>query len=286
MRFPTLSHNRVMKERDKIFLDARLGTLAEEYHLVSANRRVTKKDVKAYQANFEAGVRNHASEPPERLPGVPRVPLSSDRERVSRSVEGAISQRVSTREFSSEPLSEKRLSTLLHLGNGVRQVLKRDDTVRYQRNCPSSGNLGSVEVYPIVMNVEGVRPGIYHFDSLNNELGRLHEGQFRTWLRDEVLWQAELSAAAVALVLTCRFGHLARKYAIRSYRLGLLDAGHVSENIHLVATGLDLHVCATAGFVDSTLNKTLGLDGLDAASILILFVGEVLPPRPSQDGPG
>ena len=63
------------------------------------------------------------------------------------------------------------------------------------------------------------------------------------------------------------------KYSLRGYRFGLLDVGHVSQNLYLVASALGLQVCATAGFIDDVLDSALGLDGLDVASMLMVLVG-------------
>src|SRR5262249_7012191 len=136
-----------------------------------------------------------------------------------------------------------------------------------------SGNLGSVEIYPVIMNVAEVEPGIYHFDSVTHDLARLRGGQFATWLRERVFLQVEFSEAAAALILTAAIGRLTAKYGIRAYRLALLDVGHVSENIYLVSTGIGLEVCATAGFIDDELDSALGLDGLDDAALLVVLVG-------------
>jgi nitroreductase len=66
---------------------------------------------------------------------------------------------------------------------------------------------------------------------------------------------------------------LQTKYGIRGYRFALLDVGHVSQNIYLVGTALGVQVCASAGFIDDTVDQALGLDGLDTASMLVVLVG-------------
>ena len=65
------------------------------------------------------------------------------------------------------------------------------------------------------------------------------------------------------------------KYGIRGYRLGLLDAGHVSQNINLVAGALGLAVCPSAGYIDSELNRALKIDGLATAAVMSVLVGKM-----------
>jgi SagB-type dehydrogenase family enzyme len=252
-----------------------LGTLAEEYHVASRNLADFKRIFKAYQAHYEPYVQELMRNAPLHLTDLPRVPLPPARPAVNMSVEEAITNRVSGRNYATTPLGGEQLAALLYLANAVRRSEAADGANWYQRNVPSSGNLGSIEIYPVIMNVAGMAPGIYHFDSVQHDLAQLRAGQFSTWLREYVFLQLEFSEAAVALVLTGAVARLTAKYGLRGYRMALLDAGHVSENIYLAATGLGLHVCATAGFIDDELDEALGLDGLETTTLIVLLVGAV-----------
>jgi SagB-type dehydrogenase family enzyme len=185
-----------------------------------------------------------------------------------------LARRRSGRVYATEPLRATDLSTLLCMALGVHwtQDVSAERTT-YRRSVTNSGNLGSAEAYPVVLSVDRVPAGIYHFDSVRHDLALIRRGHFREWLRECVLYQLEFADAAVAIVLTSAFGRLKAKYGPRGYRLGLLDIGHVSENAYLIATALGLAVCATAGFVDEELEPILGLDGLETAVSLVLLIG-------------
>jgi SagB-type dehydrogenase family enzyme len=251
----------------------RLGTLAEEYHAASRNLADFKCIFSTYQVHYEPHVQQMMREAPLHLPGRLRVALPSERVRVTMSVDEAICQRVSGRDYVPTPVAAEQLASILYLGNAVRRIDGDSAARSYQRNVPNSGNLGSVEVYPVIMNVSGIEPGIYHYDSVRHDLAQLKAGQFASWLRESALLQLEFSEAAVALILTGAIGRLSAKYGLRGYRMALLDAGHVSENIYLAGTGLGLQVCATAGFIDDELDEALGLDGLETAALLVVLVG-------------
>jgi SagB-type dehydrogenase family enzyme len=133
--------------------------------------------------------------------------------------------------------------------------------------------LGSIEIYPVVVAVEGVAQGLYHYDSVGHRLVLLKAGNFRSWLRYCVFFQLEFSEAAVAFVLTSAFGRLGEKYGTRALRLGYLDAGFVAQNLILVATAMGLVQCPTAGFVDDELNDAVQIDGTEAATVLVVLVG-------------
>jgi SagB-type dehydrogenase family enzyme len=254
-------------------IDNRLGTLAEEYHVASRNQGAFKHIYKAHQVHYQPQIQQLMADAPLHQVGRVRVSLPSERVPLVMPVDEAIRTRVSGRQFDSAPLGARQLSTLLYLANAVRRVVQAGPHPWYQRNVASSGNLGSVEIYPIVLNVTDVEPGIYHFDTVRHDLAQLRTGQFRNWLHERVFFQCEFSYASVALALTGAIGRLTAKYSVRGYRLALLDAGHVSENLYLAGTALGLQVCATAGFIDDEVDAALGLDGLDAASLLVVLVG-------------
>jgi SagB-type dehydrogenase family enzyme len=263
------------RAHDRTYLNDRLGTLAQEYHVASRNQAGLKHLVNEHLVHYRPQILKLAATAALRLEGCTRVRLPAAGASANLPLEEAIRRRTSVRSFGPSPLAAQQLATILKLGNAVRRTDVAGDPVNYRRNAPSSGNLGSVEVYPIIMNVEGIQPGIYHFDSVAHDLATIRTGHFATWLRDRVFYQVEFSRAAVALVLTAAVGRLTTKYGPRAYRLALLDTGHVSQNIYLTASALGLKVCATAGFIDDELDAALGVDGLDSPSTLVLAVGPV-----------
>jgi SagB-type dehydrogenase family enzyme len=151
----------------------------------------------------------------------------------------------------------------------------------WRRHAPSSGALGSATVYPIVIRVSGIDAGIYHYDGTGHDLALVRRGRLESWLRERVLYQREFSLAAVVLVVASAIAPLAERYGIRGYRLALLDAGHVSQNLQLAAAALGLSACAVAGFIDSELDDALGLDGVSDASLLCVAMG----PPPETGSP-
>jgi SagB-type dehydrogenase family enzyme len=262
-----------MKRHGHMFIDDRLGTLSEEYHVASRNQAGFKHLVREHLVHYSAEIEKLVAEAPLHLTSESRIQLPSTHASAALRLEDAIVRRVSSHTFGLTPLPAEKFATLLYLGNAVRTPDPSDAGNRYQRNAPNSGNLGSVEVYPIVLNVVGIQPGIYHYDSVSHALVELHRGNFTTWLQERVFFQLEFSLPSVALVLAASMGRLTAKYGLRAYRLGLLDTGHVSQNVYLVATALELPVCATAGFIDDELDAAIGVDGLESATMLVLLVG-------------
>lgn len=245
---------------------------ANEYHLVSSNKSWSKSFCTLLQSYDPKGaelVMNAALH----LDSEVRIPLEVEAVQARVAVEDAIMTRRSGRSWSELPLAAEKLGRILYLGNGIQKSDERETTLP-RRNVPSSGGLGSVEIYCCILNVGGIAQGLYHFDSVDHELRLIKAGEYSYWIRNCLILQEEFASASAIMFLISSQKRLATKYGARAYRIGLMDVGHVSQNIYLVATALGLEVCATAGFIDEELNSALNLDGIDNCALLALAVGE------------
>lgn len=245
---------------------------AEAYQMASRNLSVAKRLYKANDTQYDHWIQQLVVEAPLHLDGRPRVPLPPPDINLLRMPLGeVISRRRSGRSYGGGALSGQELVTLLAASAGVRET--EQSPSMYRRNVANSGNLGSVELYPIILRANGIEPGFYHFDSVHHDLAVISRGHYAVWLRELALFQVEFAAAAAAVVVTSAYGRLTAKYGVRGYKLALLDVGHVSQNFYLCATALGLDACATAGFVDEAINGALGIDGMETGASLVLLVG-------------
>ena len=83
---------------------------------------------------------------------------------------------------------------------------------------------------------------------------------------------ARLQAPAV-VVLTGRWATPLRKYGERGYRVLLLDAGHLMENLLLTATALRLGTCPIAGFRDDRIAEILAVTQAEEPVLYSLLLG-------------
>ncbi|HSL77954.1 MAG TPA: SagB family peptide dehydrogenase, partial [Candidatus Limnocylindrales bacterium] len=166
--------------------------------------------------------------------GAARVPLPkvSDEALASGPPAGTvIAARRSTRTYAPTSMTLEELSRLLFLTSGITSTLHGNA----RRAAPSSGALYPIEVYPVVHRVDGVEPGVYHYDVRNHALELLRPGDFRSQVVEQGIAQEFLGACGVVLFLTNILQRMRPKYQDRSYRYGLLEAGHVGENAYLAA---------------------------------------------------
>ena len=174
----------------------------------------------------------------KKYPHRPRVKLEVPAPRVQPGMEETVQRRRSIREFTCEPLTLDELNRLIYFGNGITGRLPSDGTMLPLRAAPSAGALYPIEVYPVVIAVEGLEPGIYHYDVEGHTLEFIKPGAFGENMFLATHRQEMVKSSAVVFVLTAMFSRTKVKYGERGYRYVLLDAGHLAQNIYLEATRL------------------------------------------------
>ncbi|TVP94365.1 MAG: SagB/ThcOx family dehydrogenase, partial [Acholeplasmatales bacterium] len=65
------------------------------------------------------------------------------------------------------------------------------------------------------------------------------------------------------------------RYGERGFRYLCMDAGHVCQNLYLVAEALGLGTCAIGAYDDDAVNATLGLDADREAVLYIAPLGVI-----------
>lgn len=203
-----------------------------------------------------------------RYPEAKRAALPRSSSELS-GLESAILQRRSVRKFAETPLALAELAKILELGCGVTQ--NTDGVPR--RAYPSGGALYPVEVYPVALRVDGVASGVYHYATLDHELEQLRglagiEDVRRAF--PELVPQAN---PALILMLTVSFPRAFGKYAERGYRFALIEAGHIAQNVLLIAGALGLESVCMGGFFDDDANTLLGVDPTREAAVYGVLLG-------------
>jgi SagB-type dehydrogenase family enzyme len=206
--------------------------------------------------------------------GVVRIALPQPDLRAGLPVEEAIRTRRSTRAYAPEPMAPQELSRVLQLTAGMSGTRWSKGL----RNHPSSGALYPIEMYPVVHNVEGVEPGVYHYNVQHHELEQVRAGDYRQYVMDHGLSQEFLGQCAAVVYLTMIFQRMRFKYRERSYRYGLIEAGHLGQNLYLAATSLGLGACAVGAYNDEGIDDLLRIDGAEEVSVYLLSLGRVARP--------
>lgn len=205
----------------------------------------------------------------KQYPDAPRVSLPEPRLDEGRSTAVTIAERRSTRSYSAKPISVDELSRVLFLMTGISD----DRWGNARRTAPSSGALYPIELYAVIHNVESIEPGVYHYALREHALAQVRAGDHRARVVEQGIHQEFLGECGAVLFLTQVLQRMRPKYQDRSYRYGLLEAGHIGENGYLAATSAGLGACGVGAFMDDAINDMLGVDGVEEAAVYMLAVG-------------
>ncbi len=143
---------------------------------------------------------------------------------------------------------------------------------RSYRAYPSGGARYPLEIYLFVNNVKGLKRGLYHYSFENNSLEILQLKDFKLDLK-ETLVDSWVADSSVFLVITAIPGRSAIKYANKSLRYIFIEAGHLSQNILLLAEKHKIHTCPIGGFYEDKLNKLLRIDRTNEKAIYSIAIG-------------
>ncbi len=200
-------------------------------------------------------------------PDSPKINLGNPKVKGGMPLWEVIQIRQSIRSYRNIPLEKEHFSQLLWATQGI----SREAMGFEFRTAPSAGALYPVETYCVLNNVEGIEPGIYHYNMKNHQLDQLKSGDFRTDVARAALDQDMAYSANVVFVWTALFERSKWKYKQRAFRYVYLDAGHIAENLALAAVALGLGTCQIGALYDDEVNQLVGIDGA-AESILYMSV--------------
>jgi SagB-type dehydrogenase family enzyme len=195
-------------------------------------------------------------------PGVELPPPRALRGRLG----GVMASRRSSCPDVLRPVGLRDLATVLAASYAVSP---RERSLR--RTVPSAGALYPLEAYAVAPAVTGLDPGVYHYDPFRHRLARLGPLRFAE-LREAFIDESLTDVTAALLVVTGVFWRSRFKYGPRGYRFALLEAGHLMQNALLASTDLELAALPLGGFHDVLLDRLVGADGLDEATLYALVL--------------
>ena len=183
-----------------------------------------------------------------------------------------IEKRESLRKYADKSLTLEELACLLWGTQGIKSIT---DKPLSKRTVPSAGSRHPFETYLLVNKVEGLVPGLYRYLAISHELARLpgHE-KINQSLTEATLQQQHVKNSAVTFVWVAVPIRTVWRYSQRAFRYLYLDAGHVCQNLYLLAEAMNCGVCAIAAYDDDLANSAIGVDGEEQFVIYIASLGK------------
>jgi len=174
-------------------------------------------------------------------------------------VENALLNRKSIREWSNKPISVEDLSLILWASYGVVEEIDS----WFRRTSPSAGATYPMEIYVVigersVATRDGfLEAGVYKYDPLRHSLKIVKRGDYRRDLYRAALEQEWVLKAPVSIVICAVYKRTTRIYGERGYRYVYMEAGHIGQNIYLMATAMGLGTVAVGAFYDDVVSRVI-----------------------------
>ena len=168
------------------------------------------------------------------------------------SLEHALAERRSVREFAHGALTLAQVAQLLWAAQGVTD---RDGA----RTAPSAGALYPLELYLVAGEVRDLAPGVYRYVPGRHQLEPVAAGDVRHGLCAAALAQECVAEGAVVFVFTAVERRTTRKYGLRGVRYVHIEVGHAAQNLVLQATVLGLGSVTIGAFDDDAVAHLLHL---------------------------
>lgn len=170
---------------------------------------------------------------------------------MTQSLGETLRRRQSAATFSHVPLSIQQLSTLLWWSFGARVQEERS-----RRTYPSGGALYPVEGYLLAQqSSDDLAAGVYHYVPTEHALEQLpHDAS-------QPAFEQVAPDVPCMLVLTHTKTCNMKKYGTFGYKLALIEAGHIGQNVALCATAHQIGHRPYGVRHTPPLEQSIGVDG-------------------------
>jgi SagB-type dehydrogenase family enzyme len=178
------------------------------------------------------------------------VSLPEPQRESEKSVEEALIERRSVREYEDAALSLSEIGQLLWAAQGI-------TSERGFRTAPSAGALYPLELYLVVGDVEQLPPGVYKYKPDMHRLINTAQGDLRDELQAASLDQSAIGDAPAVIVIAAVYERTTVKYGDRGNRYVHMEVGSAVQNVYLQAVSLDLGTVIIGAFHDQNIKSLL-----------------------------
>ncbi|MBN2054748.1 SagB/ThcOx family dehydrogenase [bacterium] len=186
--------------------------------------------------------------------------------------------RKSRRRYLDQALSLEELSFLVFAGQGATNMYRDRNGVvtRADRTFPSAGGRYPFETYLLVQRVEGLKPGLYHYQPLRHGISLLNEDPgLPERLVAACCGQRFIADAGVVFIWTALPYRTEWRYMEYGEKFVALDAGHLCQNVYLAAEAIEAGACAIGAYFQERVDELLPIDGVEEFTVYLAPVGKV-----------
>ena len=185
-----------------------------------------------------------------------------------------MARRRTNRFMLDQPIPARALLDSLLFSLAITAIMEDPEAVDLPlKMTPSGGARNPYEGYVMVRAVEGLDPGLYHYSAMERTLAPL-PGECPSAFAPLLAGQDWANDAGAVIFLVANFERLMWKYHNASaYRVAMIEAGHIGQNIMLVATQHGLVANGSGAFSAKLLEEILGLTSLTQSVVYALILG-------------
>ncbi len=177
-------------------------------------------------------------------------------------LEQAIAQRRSVREYAPGALTLAEVSQLLWVAQGITGPDGK-------RATPSARAVYPLQVWLVANDVTGLSAGIYRYEPTEHALALVTAGDPRGPLAAAARGQASIEHAAAVVAVAGDSALAAERFRSSAARWLGMEAGFVVQDVYLEATVLGLGTVMVGGFEQTAVRRALGLPpGWEALALM------------------
>jgi len=175
------------------------------------------------------------------------------------SVEEAMLNRRSVREFESKALHMQQISQILWAAYGITQEMNSPSFLRGGfKTAPSAGALYPLEIYVVAGNINGLDRGVYRYLPQGHQLMKTYDKDVRDDLAEAAINQDFIAQAPASLFYTAVYSRTTGKYGKRGEeRYVCMDLGHSAQNVCLQVVAMNLGTCPVGAFDNRMVRNVL-----------------------------
>jgi len=183
-------------------------------------------------------------------------------------------KRRTKRKFSKN-LNLREISTILFYSAGISYLGKNINTTR--RFYPSGGARYPLETYLFLFSkIDRLKKGLYHYNVKKHSLELLYKKDLFTTCKEAMALPNKniITTKSILIVITSVIGRSYIKYGELSYKLSLLEAGHLGQNLYLISSALHLNCCALGWIDEDIFSSLIDIKKNDEIIIYSLVLGK------------
>lgn len=182
-------------------------------------------------------------------------------------------RRRTQRNVLSDSLTIDQLSECLYAGLGITGFVKTETATLPLKMTPSGGARNPFEAFVWVRNVQDLKPGIYHYSAVEHSLASIAPLPV-TSAADLLKGQEWANDMPAIIFLVAMLPRTTWKYKDpNAYRVIMIEAGHIAQNMMLACTHNRLTACPTAALAHSQISEILNLKGIAETPVYAIAVG-------------